>query len=291
MAVNGVAFVDLCSDYLAERDKSAKSLYGQINMAVTQYKRFAVKEGITHYKVKGITRDIVEDFASFLSNEFRGETPSTIFKRFSSMMATFEAKGLIVKNPCQGVRAKKGPAIQKDTLTIEETKRLAKAPFKWNPDVRRAFLLTLTYGIRYCDICRLKYSNIDYDNMILKFEQKKVAGRSKTSVVTLPLRESALELIGKPDDGNKDRLIFERIPTISGCERVLSKWVEAAGIDKHITWHCGRHSCGTNLSELGVDIQQISAILGHSDISMSQRYVRESEKRKEEAVKLLPKLV
>ncbi|MDD7725272.1 MAG: site-specific integrase, partial [Bacteroidales bacterium] len=56
MAENGVAFVDLCSDYLAERDRSSISQYGQIKMAVTQYKRFAEKEGITHYKVKTITR-------------------------------------------------------------------------------------------------------------------------------------------------------------------------------------------------------------------------------------------
>lgn len=68
----------------------------------------------------------------------------------------------------------------KPVLTLDEIKRLADTPFTGSyHDIRRAFLFSLYTGIRWCDVNQLTYENVDFASCVLKFEQSKIAGRSK----------------------------------------------------------------------------------------------------------------
>jgi integrase/recombinase XerD len=50
--------------------------------------------------------------------------------------------------------------------------------------------------------------------------------------------------------------------------------VEATGISKHATLHSLRHAFATHLVEQGVDISIVQALLGHSHLSTTIRYIR-----------------
>src|SRR5215510_1357350 len=50
--------------------------------------------------------------------------------------------------------------------------------------------------------------------------------------------------------------------------------VEATGISKHATLHSLRHAFATHLVEQGVDISIVQALLGHSHLSTTMRYIR-----------------
>ena len=52
----------------------------------------------------------------------------------------------------------------------------------------------------------------------------------------------------------------------------LKKWLKAAGITKHITFHCFRHTFATLQLAAGTDIYTISKLLTHSDVSTTQVY-------------------
>ena len=73
---------------------------------------------------------------------------------------------------------------------------LANTPYQ-NTEIRRAFLFSLYAGLRYCDVVDLKYSNVDYANKIIRFDQNKTTGHSKQSVVIIPLSNTLLKLIGE----------------------------------------------------------------------------------------------
>jgi len=49
--------------------------------------------------------------------------------------------------------------------------------------------------------------------------------------------------------------------------------VEATGISKHATLHSLRHAFATHLVEQGVDISIVQALLGHSHLSTTMRYI------------------
>ena len=84
----------------------------------------------------------------------------------------------------------------------------------------------------------LTYANVDYANRLLRFEQSKTKGHSSASGVVIPLNDGLMRLVGS---GNRDERIFP-LPSHTMCLKALRKWVAKAGIDKHITWHCARHS-------------------------------------------------
>ena len=60
----------------------------------------------------------------------------------------------------------------------------------------------------------------------------------------------------------------------------LKQWIAEAGIRKHITFHCLRHSFASLVTlEEGVPIETISKMLGHSNIKTTQIYARVTPKR------------
>ncbi len=63
-----------------------------------------------------------------------------------------------------------------------------------------------------------------------------------------------------------------------------------AGINKHITFHCARHTFATTMLTAGVDLYTVSKLMGHSKISTTEIYAKIVDKLKVEAVDKLDHL-
>ena len=132
-------------------------------------------------------------------------------------------------------------------------------------------------------------TGIDYSNKLLKFEQHKTVGHSANSGVVMNLRDDVLSLIGEPPENDKDRLVFD-LPTFEACCKTLGKWVKKAGIEKHITWHCARHSFAVSLLNNGANIKTVASLLGHSGLKHTEKYTRAVDSLKSDAINSLPTL-
>lgn len=155
-----------------------------------------------------------------------------------------------------------------------------------NLNIRRAFIFCLYCGLRWCDVKDLTFANVDYSNRLLQFEQAKTKGHSAASNVIIPLNDGLLNLIGK---GERDALIFP-LPSHTMCLKALRHWTKRAGIDKHITWHCARHSFAVNILNNGANIKTVSSLLGHSSLQHTEKYTRAVDALKEAAINSLPEL-
>lgn len=52
----------------------------------------------------------------------------------------------------------------------------------------------------------------------------------------------------------------------------LKDWIRSAGITKHITFHCFRHTYATLQLAAGTDLYTISKMLTHSNVATTQVY-------------------
>ena len=64
----------------------------------------------------------------------------------------------------------------------------------------------------------------------------------------------------------------------NSINQYFKKSAVKAGITKHVTSHCCRHSFASHLFEDGVDIKYIQALLGHVDPKSTEVYIHVSNK-------------
>lgn len=55
-------------------------------------------------------------------------------------------------------------------------------------------------------------------------------------------------------------------------------------------FHAGRHTHATMMLTLGADLYTVSKLLGHKNIATTQIYAKIVDKKKEEAISLIPNL-
>lgn len=243
-------------------------------------------------KPEQINKDMMEAFTEYLQGRSVGEGAKSIYQRFKKVINYAIEHDVMIKNPCTGISIKVDDQIlRKDVLSMDEVQQLiATHDEKQNPEVRRAFIFCLYSGLRYCDVKDLTFANVDYSNRLLKFEQNKTKGHSANSGVIIPLNDGLLRLIGEPTESQtKDSLIFA-LPSYEMCSKSLKRWVKRAGIDKHISWHCARHSFAVNILNNGANIKTVASLLGHSGLKHTEKYTRAIDKLKEDAINSLPTL-
>ena len=250
-----------------------------------EYKRFS-----TCIKPEQLNKDMMLAFAEYLQSRSKGEGAKSIFQRFKKVVKYAIEHDVMIKNPCAGVVIKVDDQIlTKDVLSMEEIQTLiATRDPKQNHEIRRAFIFCLYAGLRFCDVKDLTFTNVDYSNRLLKFEQNKTKGHSANSGVIIPLNDALLELIGKPtEQQNNDSNIFT-LPSYEMCLKSVKRWVKKAGINKHISWHCARHSFAVNILNNGANIKTVASLLGHSGLKHTEKYTRAVDKLKEDAINSLP---
>ena len=290
-------FVKGCRDTLRSHDSMARMQRYFLDFLnkTDEYRAYYIAGSLNPL---AIDSDMIEAFCEYLNGRCKGEGALTIFKRFKTAFRRIASKsGLDMQKPFIRKDGKRititidDTVITKDVLTIEEMKKLKTTHFEGeNEDVRKGFLFSLHTGMRYVDVSALTFGSVDYDNAVVTFNQQKTIGHSKHSWVTVPLTKDILDMVGR---GEKEQKVFN-LPTNATCNKYLEQWTAAAGIEKHITWHCARHTVGTLLAgitaEKGMSQQVIMETLGHSTMRMTERYIKVVDRQKREALSALSAL-
>ena len=232
---------------------------------------------------------MVESFRQFIMNAPQGgtkrgtisqNTAATYFSIFKAGLKQAFIDGYLTIDISAKVKGIQERESRREYLTVEELNRLAQTPC--DPLLKRAALFSALTGIRHCDIQKLKWSEVENFNggYRLNFTQQKTKG-----VEYMPISEQAFNLCGEQQEG--ELLVFAGLPDPSWINRPVKKWVEAAGISKHITFHCFRHSYATLQLAGGTDIYTVSKMLGHTNVRTTQVYAKVVDSKKEGATKTI----
>ena len=136
---------------------------------------------------------------------------------------------------------------------------------------RDIFLFACYVGAAYCDLMELSKSHLvrdDEGSLWLKFN------RQKTGVLCrVKLLPEAIRLIERFHSDERETLLpFIKYKNYQSCLKALRL---RAGISFPFTTHTARHTFATLITlEQGVPIETVSKMLGHSNISMTERYAK-----------------
>ena len=236
-----------------------------------------------------IDTKLVESFRRFLISAPQGgnkkgiisqNTAATYFSIFKAALKQAFIDDYLTIDLSAKVKGIQEQESRREYLTIDELNRLTQTPC--DALLKRAALFSALTGIRHCDIQKLKWAEVENfnGNYRLNFTQQKTKG-----VEYMPISEQAYGLCGERQDDNL--LVFAGLPDPSWINKPIKRWVEAAGIKKHITFHCFRHSYATLQLAGGTDIYTVSKMLGHTNVKTTQIYTKVIDAKKEEATKTI----
>ncbi len=241
---------------------------------------------------KSISVKLLEDIKMFLLRApMGGNKKGTISQNTASTYFSIVKAGLKqafideyltvdISAKVKGISSIEKPRV---ALTMNEVQMLVDTPCK-DDVLKRAFLFSILTGLRHSDIKPLKWKQIQQTS---KGTWQAVVVQQKTKKLDCkPVTAQALQLCGeRPDDD--ERLVFEGLTDISWISHPLKEWIEASGIKKHVTFHCGRHSFASLLLENGVDIYTIKSLMGHTNVKTTQIYTHIVDAAKEKAANTL----
>lgn len=244
--------------------------------------------------LKDIDANFLERFKRYLTTAqckgyatnrtLKESTQFSYFCRLKQLIRDAINEKYITTDPCYQVKVPKRIEAERSYLTIEELQKLIVTPCL-NENVRRSFLFSCLTGLRRSDINKLTWSMVHEQDGLTRivFHQKKTK-----NLQYLDLNPQAVNLMGERKDDKQN--VFPRIPSCTYTNTHIKAWALAAGINKYLTFHSGRHTFATMLLALGTDLYTVSKLLGHANINTTQIYAKVLDKNKQEAVKRIPNL-
>lgn len=207
----------------------------------------------------------------------RKATISGLFWLFGNIMqkATDEGKANFRQELLPTLKGLGQPSRERQALNLEELQKLILTPCR-DDLIRSVFLFSCATGLRWSDVARLKWKEIFTHDEKLQLEML----QSKTrKYVYVPLNKLAQSVL--PQRKNEDDLVFDIPSDTNRFNRHLQEWIDDAGIDKHISYYCARHTFATLQYELGASLATTQRTLGHCDIESTMGYTHILEGRKQ----------
>lgn len=197
-------------------------------------------------------------------------------------------EGIITVNPTKefdfASKVRQEPS-RREYLTIDELKTLINTECR-HEIVKRAFLFSCLCGLRVSDIRKLRWCDLQRSGGRVRIE---ITMQKTKEPLYLPISDEALKWLPEHGEANDSDFIF--LLTHEGTVNdTLQHWAKVAGITKHISFHVARHTHATMMLTLGADLYTVSKLLGHKNIATTQIYAKIVDKKKEEAIGLIPNL-
>ena len=152
-------------------------------------------------------------------------------------------------------------------------------------------LLSLFMGLRIGELCGLKWEDVDFQNKVLHIRRtvqriSSANGNRKTKIViSAPKSATSFREIAIPDMLMKYFKMFRDEADhfiLSGTDKPVEprtmqyrykKILRSAEMEEH-NYHKLRHTFATNSAEKGFNVKALSAVLGHSSVTLTlNRYI------------------
>jgi site-specific recombinase XerD len=237
-----------------------------------------------------VDRQVLRRYLAFLAS--RGNAERTVARRASSLRRYFSwlaRRGVAVEDPASGLMAPSGRGrlprvLQPDELGgLLDGAAVGPASDPTPRDERDVALVELLYGsgLRVAELCGL-----DVDDLDLVAERALVRGKGGKSRM-VPLSVPSVGALRRWLEHGRASLLTELSPAAAVFVNQRGKRLTPRDarrvIDRRAVTpthpHALRHTFATHLLDGGADLRVVQELLGHSDLSSTQRYTHVSKER------------
>lgn len=251
-----------------------------------------VKYKLSDIPFSALDRSFIDKFDLYLKIDC-GLAPGTIVlitTRLNTIIGNAIVEGIITKHPFAGYEPER-PKRQQKYLTRSELSKLMTTPLTKPKHylIRDLFLFSCYTGIPYADMRKLTDEDICIaDDKVIWIK----TSREKTGMdYEIPLLELPLQILDRYRGTAPNGKLLPMYHN-SDLNKELKKLARICGIDRRLTFHCGRHTYATEITlSQGVPIETVSRMLGHSQITTTQIYAKITNDKIDEDMKALEKRI
>lgn len=232
--------------------------------------------------MESITTNDIDDYVKQLRK--KGNSPATINRKLASLSAMFTdavERGGCVKKP--RIIRQPEPTHRVRYLAPEEEMMLLSLLRQWKQDATvDAVVVLIDTGMRVGELLAMQVKDVDLRENIVSIWQNK--GDLPRSV---PMTARVREIIERRCDRSRGLVFFDL-----GRETLRYYWDRARSSmdlddDDQFVPHALRHTCATRLVQAGVSLFVVQKILGHSSITVTERYSHLSQRDLRSAIDVL----
>jgi len=198
-----------------------------------------------------------------------------------------EARWLIARNPTAILKCQRPKALPRETLSEAELERVLCTEYsgRHGPRDRAILGFMLTTGCRLGETVALSTSDIDWQRQTATLRRPK--GGDPDRVPLSPRCVSLLEACRTGETPTNQPLFRSGAGRRLSCrqvQRIVSKRLQEAGIDRHLSPHVLRHTFATRLYNQTGDIRLVQTALRHEHIETTKVYAHVDPQRLRQAI-------
>ena len=234
------------------------------------------------YFLRTVDKDVstlsTDDVDLFLTEKRLGGIAPQTYNHYHSSIRFFYKRILKLNWDDEDIPRMKLDHSLPTVLSREEIQRIIDA----TQNLKHKAIIATMYssGLRVSEVVHLHYEDISRSNKTIHVRESK-SRRDRYTILSdqnLNLLTEYWFKCGKPRD-----ILFPSSWTGTYLDKTsvnqfFKKSAAKAGITRHVTSHCCRHSFASHLFENGVDIKYIQALLGHVDPRSTEIYIHVSNK-------------
>ena len=283
-------FIDFYLSYVKQHTEYGKSTVSKYKRTIEVLQVFCKDRGLKTLRFNDINLPFLIDFDRYLIYKLKisSDSADNYHKNIKTVLTRAVVEDIIIKSPyANGFRPiKTKNKFQIIPLSDEEIKSFENIKLSIEQShlqrFKDIFVFMLNTGLRFSDVAKLKHTDIQ--DRAIKLIQHKTE-----RPVFIPLNTKAIGLINKYKAINKEDSLDFVFPV--SCNQVFNRRLkdlaDLADISKNLHCHLSRHSFATCLIRKNVSLENVSALMGHSDIKMTRRYAKGDVRKLYEAVDLL----
>ena len=294
-------------NWMDAREKSYTTMKNYINHIV-EFKKFCDKRR-KHEFYENVTDDTIERYMSSIRRkQINGEEvvvgDDIRAAKWSSLNTFFKflsQKKYITNNP---MLLTERPRIRTEHTVTYMTQKEIESVFKRilkesRPMIKnRDFCIVamgLGTGLRVSAIVNINIEDVDFVSNSIKVIEKgrKIReikfAENLRNLLLIWMKDREILFNGDPSEGPLFLSQKKTRMSVDSVEHLVKKYTNH--LSKKITPHKLRSSAAMNLHGAGVDILTIASILGHENVTTTQRYTRAYDEDKKAATDILDSLI